>query len=69
MGKYRHKVTGAVREYRDSYARVISALEPVSDDEQETPLPCGPCGAAKSTGVDAQTDVEYAEPYEYDLGE
>lgn len=74
MAKYRHKVTGVVRDYEESYARAIKALEPVSDEVQVTPLPCVPCGSVASAGVDVQTNeatpvADYAEPYEYELGE
>lgn len=76
MGKYRHKVTGKVRELDDSYAKAVSALEPVSEDTPLTRLDCGPCGAGASVipaGVEDDEAVEvggydesYAENLDYE---
>ena len=39
--KYRHKVTGFVREYEVSYAKHLKSLEPVEDSVPENVEDCG----------------------------
>lgn len=39
--KYRHRVTGYVKEYEDSYAAAVDALELVDDDTPESVPYCG----------------------------
>lgn len=78
MGKYRHKVTGVVRELDDRYAKAVSAFEPVSDDTEVSPEPCGPCGIDTSAGAEEYAETapmfydegdEYEEPTYRDVGE
>lgn len=68
MGKYRHKVTGRVREVSDSYARAVSALEPVSDDTEVSPENCAPCGFSEPAGV-GDEDSHIEEPATSDEGD
>lgn len=44
MAKYRHRVTGKVRDYKPSYADHVSSLERVDDNTDVTP--CYDCGQA-----------------------
>ena len=66
MGKYRHKVTGKVGEYSDSYAAAVSALEPVSEDTPTSPVDCGPCGGGASVIPAGVEDNEAVEVGGYD---
>lgn len=69
MGKYRHKVTGRVREVSDSYARAVSALEPVSGDTAVSPENCGPCGSQTPAGVGYEDSLVDEPTDENDEGE